>query len=174
MIAASNTDEIAKQLEEYSKEVERKLRNMVKSFVYEVTVKVIDNTPYGDSEKYSYFYNIPTRLQFLPATEGTAKGGWFVGINEDYSMSFPSQASSKEADEIKYRAKAGTTYYKLGDTVYIANSVPYVANSGWTWRQFGALEDGYSDQAPNGIMKPTIADVQNSIESDLKRYYDEG
>ena len=53
--------------------------------------------------------------------------------------------------------------YKLGDTFYIgANGPAYVK-----------LEQGLSDQAPEGIMKPTLDTIKAVIESDLKRYYDE-
>ena len=53
--------------------------------------------------------------------------------------------------------------YKLGETFYIgANGPAYVK-----------LEQGLSDQAPEGIMKPTLDTIKAVIESDLKRYYDE-
>ena len=59
-------------------------------------------------------------------------------------------------------AEADATY-KLGDTFYItANGPAYVQ-----------LEQGLSDQAPDGIMKPALEVIKTAVESNLKYYYDE-
>jgi hypothetical protein len=35
------------------------------------------------------------------------------------------------------------------------------------------LEKGLSDQAPDGIIKPTLDTIKTAVESNLKYYYDE-
>ena len=43
---------------------------------------------------------------------------------------------------------------KLGTTVYISNGVPYA----------GKLEDGYSPQAPAGVVAPALTTIKNALE----------
>ena len=45
--------------------------------------------------------------------------------------------------------------------------------SGIAYTTIVKLEQGLSNQAPEGIMKPTLDTIKAVIESDLKKYYDE-
>ena len=54
--------------------------------------------------------------------------------------------------------------YKLGDSFVIGAVGP----------GYGDLEAGRSSQAPQGIVAPTLAEIQAANEADLKRYYDAG
>ena len=62
--------------------------------------------------------------------------------------------------------------YKLGDVVYIMNSVPYVNTPGFTVASFDSLENGYSAQAPYGIMEPTLHAILGIYDSELNKYYE--
>ena len=52
MITGSNVDIISKQLEEFSKEVERRLKGMVSDFAVDVVEAASENTRLGDSVTY--------------------------------------------------------------------------------------------------------------------------
>lgn len=167
----ADVSQLQKSLEEAKKLIKARLENMVKEFVYESSVKFIDNTPYGDAVANERYYNMESRLEYLSPVQGTAKAGWEVGFNESNSNPFPSPASSEEALDVKQKIAAKVKTYQLGDTVYLTNAVPYVANTGWTLPNFGSLEGGYSAQAPQGIMKPSTTEVLSLYNSDLQRLY---
>ncbi len=164
MITASNTDELAKQLEEYSKEVERKLKFMVEQFAVDVVSAATANTPLGDADKYINFYQARlTDGSGLPDEEGVARGAWVVGLDGQLGF-IPISGQNTDAEAIA-EAKMDIQGYRLGQDFVIGNAAPYI----------GDLEDNYSDQTNGqGIMQPTIAEIQAAHESDLKRYYDAG
>lgn len=168
-----NTSALQASLEKAKNEIKRKLENMVKEFTYQSSVIFIDNTPYGDSDTYASLYNNPRRLAFFPsASEGSAKSGWYVGITEPALDPYPSP-TTEDAGEIKDRARIDVREYRLGEKVFIANYVPYVASEGWLMPHFGSLEGGYSkSQAPQGIWKPSMVEIQRLLGQDLQRYYD--
>lgn len=171
MRISANIAALQKSLEEAKKEINRKLESMVQIFSYWITWQAIENTPYGDSELYFRYYNIKTRLKWFLPYEGSAKGGWTISMNLPTKILVPERASSVEALNIKSNADKDSMSYKLGDTVYIVNSVPYMANSGFTQPSFDSLENGYSAQAPRGVMEPTIEQIQNIYQLKLDEYY---
>lgn len=133
-----------------------RLKQMVKGFAYEFTLTAISNTPLGDSKTYEALYKQREIKYGLNPIEGFAQGSWQIDYD---SKILPQEVySGKEA---AFGAETNLMNYKLGQRVYIANTGPYIIE----------LENGYSDQAPNGIMKPTIDQVLSSYRIDLKRYY---
>lgn len=167
-------DSVLKQLEDHVKTVERKLTNMVRLFAYEFAVTAVNNTPFGDDEKYVMQYNNPARLRYMPAVAGHAKGGWSIETVSMAGDMFPSIASGVEATNVKQRLEGEARQYKLGQTVFLTNFVPYVTQSNWPDQGNGSLEDGYSPQAPLGISKPTITEVMQVYKQRLDFYYKKG
>lgn len=133
-----------------------RMKQMVTGFSYEFTLTAIQNTPLGDADMYSELYKIRQLKYGLEPTEGFAQGSWQV----DYDTSFVPQELYSGADA-GAAAKINLMNYNLGQKVYIANKGPYIV----------ALENGYSDQASDGIMKPTMEQVLSSYKIDLKRHY---
>lgn len=163
MITGTNADKIAKQLEEYSKEVERRLKFMVEQFAVDIVTAATENTPLGDSEKFAGFYAARlTNNSGLPDEEGVARGAWVVGLNGQLSFT-PISGQNTDAEAIA-EAQMDIQGYKLGQDFVIGNAAPYI----------GELEGGYSSQKPAGIMTPTLSQIQAANEADLKRYYDAG
>lgn len=168
MITGSNSDVISKQLEEFSKEVERRLKNMVENFSVDIVEAATANTPLGDSEKFANYYNqrsdpdSPYYNPSLPDEEGVARGAWVVGLNGQ--LTFTPISGRNTGAEAVAEAQMDITAYQLGQDFVIGNAAPYIAD----------LEGGYSMQAPGGIMQPTLAQIQTAHEADLKRYYDAG
>jgi len=168
-----DTSKLEADLKKFKEEATRKLEGMVEIFTYNLTVEAIDNTPIGQlNEGTDWMYNLPSRLRVLPAEPGSAKGGWTISFNGPTRIIFPERATDSNAYNIKSNADVASKGYKLGDVVYVMNSVRYVATEGWTLPKFGSLENGYSSQAPNGIMKPTLDAVMNIYSLDLKKYYE--
>jgi hypothetical protein len=172
MQVSCDTSKLEESLKKFHAEAVRKMQGMVSTFAYWVTWEAIENTPIGDDQTYAALYNVKERLRVLPPEAGSAKGGWTISFNRPTRIIFPERATDSNAQNIKNNADVDSEKYKLGDTVYIMNSVRYVASEGWTLPQFGSLENGYSSQAPNGIMEPTLHAIYGVYRSDLKSYYE--
>lgn len=172
MQISCDTSKLEQSLKKFHEETVRKLEGMVQIFAYKVTFEAIENTPMGEvTESNEWMYNLPSRLRVLPAEAGSAKGGWTISFNGPTRIIFPERASDENAVNIKNNADTDSQKYKLGDTVFIMNSVRYVASEGWTLPKFGSLEGGYSDKAPNGIMEPTLHAIYGIYRSELNEYY---
>jgi hypothetical protein len=173
MQISCDTSKLEQSLKKFHEEAVRKMQGMVSTFSYWITWEAIENTPIGNiTEANEWMYNLPSRLRVLPAEPGSAKGGWTISFNGPTRIIFPERASDENALNIKSNADSDSQKYKLGDTVFIMNSVRYVASDGWTLPKFGSLEGGYSSQAPNGIMEPTYHAILGIYRSDLKSYYE--
>ena len=168
-----DTSALEAQLKKITEESERKMRGMVEVFTYNIAVEAIDNTPIGHiGPQNEWMYHLNKRMAYLPPVVGSAKGGWILSLNNPSSVTFPDQADGPNATNIKSEADRASQGYKLGDTVYVTNSGAYVSKTGWTLPKFGALEHGYSSQAPNGIMAPTLDKVMTVYNLNLKKYYE--
>jgi hypothetical protein len=62
--------------------------------------------------------------------------------------------------------------YQLGQTVWLVNPTPYVYKDGIMGDNALSLEHGHSEQAPEGITKPTIDYIVNVYQYDFKNIYD--
>jgi hypothetical protein len=139
--------------------------------------EAIENTPFGNITEYAVLYNNFIRLKTLPAEAGSAKGGWTISFNGPTKIIFPERATDENALNIKNNADLDSQKYRLGDDVYIMNSVRYVASDGWPYDTYknGApvrsLESGASQQAPYGIMEPTLNAIYGIYASSLNEYY---
>lgn len=153
---------LLEELTNYQKEVDRKLGNMVKGFAYIISKTAIENTPLGNAEEFFKLYEYRQRRIGLQPTEGFARGSWQVSSSGEFSIQQIYTVNS--GSSALALIKTNLSDYKLGQTIYIGNKGYYIR----------ALENGYSDQAPMGIMKPTIDQIMSSYMIDLKRLYDQG
>lgn len=174
-----DTSKLEAELKKFHEEAVRKLEGMVELFSYWVTFEAIENTPFGDDVEYAALYNNPARMSIAKnAKAGNAKGGWVIEHNKPYSSWWFMQADNENAENVKWAAEHRSANYKLGDTVYITNNVPYVSADGWPYETYRngspvlSLEGGASKQAPYGIMEPTLHAIMGIYQSDLKKYYE--
>lgn len=152
---------------------------MVEIFTYKIAFEAVENTPFGDDVNYAALYNNPARLAIAKnAKAGLAKGGWTIEMNKPYQAWWFMQADNENAENVKWALDARSTNYRIGDTVYITNNVPYVSSDGWPYDTYKngspvrSLESGASQQAPYGIMEPTLHAIMGIYQSDLKSYYE--
>ncbi len=146
-------------LENYHKEVKRKLEYMVVGFAEHITELAVGNTPIGDVEKFAGLYRLREERLGLEQRAGFAKGSWQVNTSGQFSIQETYSGSAAIS-----LAKTSLGSYKLGQTVYIGNYGYYIQ----------ALENGYSDQSPIGIMKPTTDQIMTTYQVDLKRLFEQG
>jgi hypothetical protein len=89
-----------------------------------------------------------------PVDKGTFRANW-VASTDTIDRSSDLSKARKDVNEAVTAATAVITNgAKLGTTIYISNAVPYA----------GKLEDGYSPQAPAGIVTPAVTKIKNAIE----------
>jgi hypothetical protein len=154
--------------------IKKKLENVVRGFAYEMALTAIQNTPIGT---FNQRYKLDSRVKFFRgvAKVGAAKGGWTIGFDSTPNPTFD-YASGAGASNIisKIQSKSSGLKYNLGEKVYIANYVPYLTKEGFTLKNFSSLENGYSKQAPQGIMIPTLTQTMGAFSVNLKKYYEQG
>lgn len=97
-----------------------------------------------------------------PVDRGTARANWNV------STGAPDLTTDKAATSESVAAKKATNANRIatlrlfdGDTGYIANGLPYI----------GRLEDGYSGQAPSGMVKLTVNELQPWAQRAARRFH---
>lgn len=110
-------------------------------------------------------------IQMTPVDEGIARNGWQVGINE-----YP-DGSSSEGNLAAGTAKINEV--GLESVIFITNSVPYILvldQGGFDPPDPGPskdprpgrkgrilVENGYSVQAPNGMVDATLSRIASSL-----------
>ena len=160
-----DTSALQAQLNELSQQVRYKLKRMVTLFSYEVTLAASQNTPVGDQEAideqrpgYYDFYVYRNETRGIEINPGFHAGAW--KYSDDASIDFDptiypeEQATEAVKSDIRSR-------YRLGQTYYIGASGP----------AFPMLEAGVSLQAPDGIIKPTMAQIESLYSHRLADYY---
>lgn len=157
-----NTDELLKELEKHYRDTVERLEGMVRGFAYEVSLVAIENTPLGNAEEYQKLYQRRFIRYGLAPQEGFAQGSWQVAFdnNLDFQELYGANSGNTAAGSIKTHM----LNYKLGDSFVIGNTGPYIIN----------LEGGSSDQAPDGIMQPTVDSIMFTYKADLVRYFNQG
>ena len=153
---------LLQELEKFHKDNTRKLENVVKGFAYIISKTAIANTPLGDSEQYFKLYQQRQRRLGLQPVEGFARGSWSVNTSGQFSIQEIYTVNSGSAALSLIKSDLGG--YRLGQDVYIGNKGYYIK----------FLENGYSQQAPMGIMQPTLETVLSTYRVDIKQLYDQG
>lgn len=169
-----NGEDVLKQLEEVKKELTRKLTATVKIYAYQYALESVLATPLGDIEKYYNFYKtrpIDTLSRFnLSKAPGNARGGWQLTFNELPANKYPGFADDGSFMRTQFKKSADD--YKLGETIYVTNYIPYVANDDFYVPGWKSLQSGErSDQARGGIVDP-VRDIMNIFKQDLQKIYD--
>lgn len=82
-------------------------------------------------------------VNMTPVDTGRARGNWNVGIN---NVDLTEHDPETNAQSVIERAKEIIKRIKAGDVIYTSNNVEYIEE----------LENGSSDQAPNGMVAVTL------------------
>ncbi|MCP1608717.1 hypothetical protein J2848_000353 [Azospirillum lipoferum] len=86
-----------------------------------------------------------------PVEEGEARGGWNASIN-GYSAAGTGRLDPGGGATMEQIAAVAATA-KVGDTIFITNSVPHII----------PLEHGWSDRAPNGMVSVTAREAPRIV-----------
>ena len=89
-----------------------------------------------------------------PVDKGTFRANWVASLDTiDRSVGLE-KTTADMAEAVTKATAVITSGVKVGTTVYISNSVPYA----------GKLEEGYSPQAPAGVVAPAVTVIRNALE----------
>lgn len=103
------------------------------------------------------FNNIIRRT---PVDTGFARNNWYPSLNEKI---VPPKGTKETADKTGSGALSKTASTvasgKMGDAFYLQNGVPYI----------GALENGHSGQAPEGMVALTLAETRAFFRQTFRR-----
>ena len=90
-------------------------------------------------------------MQKTPVDKGTARANWNVSENNpDYSTNPEATIADVPAKLTEGGGNAQTVGFWAGETAWIANGLDYIER----------LEDGYSKQAPAGMVKVTVEELK--------------
>ena len=179
MQVTTNADKVHESLQKYTKEIERKLIEMVAHFAYKVTEVASNNTPIGDQasidigmtgkepfKTYYDYYSARKDKYNIALQVGFHRGAWQYSESEDFKGLFsPDINNASYNPDIVYNKISDS--YKLGDTFYIGAIGPGFAALDGT---YGATPS--SQQAPNGIIAPSISDIMVIYNSDIKGMFE--
>jgi hypothetical protein len=105
-------------------------------------------------------------IEKSPVDTGRLRGNWNVSLNLLDTTEYSADISGGTAIS---RGIGELFSFKVGDSIYITNNMPYVAKL-----EFGLYGEGektaggYSKQAPQGFVRITYKDVINDIENILR------
>lgn len=148
-----DTVSLIKQLEDLEALITRKLEATVRGFATELSETVIAMTPVGDLTRFASWY--ASRQPPWPKFPGMAVSNWVYTKSGATYRPIADTTGGPSRQDIQ----AGLTTYRLGESFAIANAVPYI----------GMLENGHSQQAPDGFMMQAATKVYSV---DLKKYFD--
>lgn len=86
-------------------------------------------------------------IRRTPVRTGRAKGNWNVGVG---TIDRSTNEDRRQAEALSEGQAVILGRFKAGDRAFITNSLPYIPN----------LEDGSSKQAPQGMVKVTVAEMK--------------
>lgn len=91
-------------------------------------------------------------IDMSPVDTGRFKNNWNLSASSI-------DRSTNNTGDSKGRATSAILSYNIGETIYISNSLPYAQR----------LEDGYSQQAPIGMVKVTLTKYQSFIKDAVRK-----
>lgn len=123
---------------------------VVRGTIIDMSTRIIQRTPVGNADEWKG-----------PAPEGylggQAKGNWFAGIGEptdEVNMGAVSPSGSVSVSRVTQAAPGA-----VGKVYYLVNSLPYISRLEY---------DGWSGQAPNGMVRVTVAEYDEAIAKQLR------
>lgn len=101
-------------------------------------------------------------IDMSPVDSGRFRGNWQVAIGSVPSGTI--EAVDPQGAVVKAKVAGVTAGLKTGDVIYMVNNLPYARR----------LEDGYSQQAPAGMVRLTVQRWQPIVDAAVKQIVSAG
>jgi len=98
-------------------------------------------------------------IKRTPVDTGRLRGNWMATINSP-SKTIDEKVKDKSGAKAIGSAKGTVNNAKLGNSIFLINNLPYA----------GVIEDGYSDQRPEGMVKVTVAEFENIVKANARKH----
>lgn len=95
-------------------------------------------------------------IRMSPVDTGRFRGNWQFSIDAPATGTL--DAAGQSAAEVSARIQGDAIYFKAGETAFLINNLPYAI----------PLEYGHSDQAPEGMVRVTLARFQRIVEEAIR------
>lgn len=122
---------------------------VVRKTVLDIGRELVERTPVGDA---TYWQSRPPKGY----VGGHARANWAYGLNAPVEKEFPDIDKTGQVSIV--RINNGIGQKAAMGVHYISNSVPYIER----------LEDGWSRQAPNGMVGLTVIKFQAMVDNAAK------
>lgn len=146
----NKTGDFTAQLSEFIESAKGAIEATQREIIIDIGRSVIKMSPVGNPDSWE---------------KGKAPKGYVGGTfrnNWNFSISTPDLSTTDETDISGSKAIArlveGAIEFQAGQTAYITNNLPYAI----------PLEYGYSDQAPDGMVRITIAKFTEIVEEAIR------
>jgi len=159
-----DTTATVKSMQDARALIRKKLKYMVADFASNVANIASQKTPVVNQEdmlsRFLGLYETRKEKYGIAIEQGYHAGSWVYNENE---LDFDPEIYTQE--EVQGRALADArTQYELGDSFTIGSKSPAIEK----------LNNGESFKAPDGIAKPTLAQVEATYRIDLIEAYNRG
>jgi hypothetical protein len=121
----------------------RRINNVVKSVVVDIGERLVEKSPVGNPSLWKNPLSAPEGY-----VGGAFRANWQHGLN-----SYPLTTIDSTDNDVSARIEQGAMAGRLGDSHYIVNNLPYSIR----------LEDGWSTQAPGGIVGLTVTEFGSIV-----------
>lgn len=136
----------ALDMEKFTKKANANVELLVRKTVFDISREVIRISPVGDAAA----WKSPPPPGYVG---GRFKGNWDYGVGSVPTTKYSTIDKSGQASIS--RIERGMGGEMAGKVHYIANNLPYAQR----------LEDGWSNQAPQGMVKLTVLKFQGIVDA---------
>lgn len=133
-------------LNKYCKDKEVELKDVRKTYAFALYTSIVKKTP---------------------VDTGRARGNWNISVGKD-------DTTTKKDTEPQYRNIESVPKVENDETIYISNNLPYITKLEYGGypnppkKGNGKTVNGYSKQAPEGMVGVTLANNQNIFDSAVR------
>lgn len=144
------------QMVEFAENGKRALQEMTKMILLEIGIRIVNRSPVGDPA--SWRGQIRRQYSKKNYAPGTFKNNWQLTVDVPGSDVFHTPDPSGNLSIT--RIALAIPRWPVGHVYYFSNNLPYAQ----------ALENGWSRQAPAGIVSLTTVEFQSIVEEMELRY----
>lgn len=94
-----------------------------------------------------------------PVDTGFARASWYIGVNDNGSPPALAKGAKVDWSSILAQSVVSLSNAKIGDTIWLMNNCVYIRR----------LEYGHSQQAPQGMVRVTLANYKAIADATAKR-----
>lgn len=137
-------------ISKFTKKVEKNANNVFKATALQIFGRIIKMSPVGNPS----IWKFPSASNYVG---GRFRNNWNTNIGSpDLSANRNASASGKASTS---EMRSESVKVKIGDVIYMTNNLPYAER----------LENGWSSQAPIGMVKTTIARYKKVVAANARK-----